>query len=85
MATFGAELVGGFFRVILGAAESPTATLLLLPQVMLFAATATGLVCLVLTPIVYRLRRVPPPSNVTALAVTIAVIPFAIGIAQTLR
>jgi hypothetical protein len=85
LATLGAEAVGGLLRVVLNLLETTPASLLAFPNVMLFTASVTGIICLSLTPLVYRFRRVPPPTAVTVLAVTVAVIPLAIGVVQTLR
>ena len=84
MTTLGAELVGGFVRLALRFSESTAASVVAFPNLMLFTAAATGLVCLSLTPLVYRVRRTPPPTAVTVLAVTVSVLPLAIGIAQSI-
>ena len=85
VATLGAEVVGGILRLALRLSESPATVLIAFPNLMLFTAATTGFVCLTLTPLVYRFRRVPPPTAVTVLAVTVSVVPLAIGIAQALR
>ena len=84
VATLGAELVGAGLRVLVGLMDNPPPTWLALPGLMLFTATVTGLICLALTPLVYRFRRVPPPTAVTALAVTVSVLPLAIGVMMSL-
>ena len=43
--------------------------------VLLFVALITGVVCLVFTPLVYRVRKTPPPSSITAGAVLIGIAP----------
>jgi hypothetical protein len=43
---------------------------------MLLVATATGLVCLVLTPLVLRWRDTPPPLGITRFAVAASLIPL---------
>jgi hypothetical protein len=85
MATLGAEVVGGLLRIMLNQLETASAALLTFPNLMLFTAAVTGILCLSLTPLVYHFRRVPPPTGVTAFAVTISVIPLAIAGVQTLR
>lgn len=80
IATIGAEVVGGVLLVVLSLVQTAPASLVAFPNVMLFTAAVTGLVCLSLTPLVYRLRRMPPPTAVTVLAVAVSVLPFAIGI-----
>jgi hypothetical protein len=79
MTTLGAEVVGGLLRVVPSlVADAPT-SLVPFSNVMLFAAAVTGIVCLLLTPLVYRFRSTPPPTVVTVLAVTVSVLPLAIG------
>ena len=48
----------------------------MIASVLLFVAGVTGLLCLILAPLAYRCRQVPPPWTVTLLAVVIAVIPI---------
>jgi len=45
-------------------------------SVLLFAAITTGIVCLVFTPLVYRVREAPPPRTVTIGAVGIGLSPI---------
>jgi hypothetical protein len=45
---------------------------------MLFTALTTGTLCLVLTPLVRRLRRTPPPPAVVWMALIVGVSPWAI-------
>jgi hypothetical protein len=44
--------------------------------VLLFVAAITGVCCLLLVPLVYRLRTVAPPRAITTLAVLIALSPL---------
>ena len=44
--------------------------------VLLFVALITGLTCLAFTPLVYRVRRAPPPSPITFGAVLIGLAPI---------
>jgi len=48
------------------------------PDLFLLVATATGMLCLVLTPVVYRVRQDPPPRSIAALAVVAGLLPLAI-------
>lgn len=85
MTTFGAEAVGGALRIVLNSIETASSSLRALPNLLLFTAAVTGIICLSLTPLVYRFRRVPPPTIVTVLAVTVSAIPLVIGVVQSLR
>lgn len=55
-----------------------------LTTLLQFAALIIGLVALVLVPIVYRLRREPPPMPVTAFAVIVGAAPLAVMLVQSL-
>ncbi len=44
--------------------------------VLLFVALITGVVCLVFTPLVYRVRKSPPPPPITVGAVLISLAPI---------
>ncbi len=44
--------------------------------VLLFVALITGVVCLAFTPLVYRVRKVPPPGPITVGAVLIGLAPL---------
>lgn len=85
MTTLGAEVVGGLLRIVLHLSNSMPASIRVFPNLLLFTAAITGLVCLSLTPFVYRFRRLPPPTVVTVLAVAVSVLPLAIVLAQSLR
>ncbi|MBX3412982.1 MAG: hypothetical protein KF708_09870 [Pirellulales bacterium] len=56
----------------------------LLRGMLLFAAVVLGLVTLILTAVVWRLRRVPPPTSVTLFAIVVAVVPMLTMIIQSL-
>ncbi len=84
-ATLGAEVIGGLVLAAIAFTGPVQPPFSLFPGVMLFAAGVTGVVCLCLTPLVYRLRRVSPPTSVTALAITVSVLPIAIGVLQAVR
>jgi len=88
MATAGADLValalwllGRFWP---GAANQPDNAWLFLPLLALFTASISGLVCLILTPVVYRLRRVPLPPAITAFAVVVSCLPWGMLVALML-
>jgi hypothetical protein len=53
-------------------------------NLLLFASAAVGLVVLGLIPVVYRTRRVKPPSTVTAFAIVIGVLPWAAALVEKL-
>ena len=78
LVTVAAELLGGAVWVALALADSGGVALpvLLIPSLMLFIATVTGFLCLVLTKPVYRLRRVPPPSPITKFGIIVGVLPL---------
>jgi hypothetical protein len=51
-------------------------TVRIVPTWFLFCAAVTGLVCLTVTPLVYVLRRRPPPAPVTWATVVICLLPW---------
>lgn len=79
VATFGAELMGVsvflFLRFSSSATDAPAA-LRSLPPLMLFTALIVGLIALVMVPVVYQFRRVPPPRSATIISVLIASLPI---------
>ena len=56
----------------------------LLRGILLFAAVVLGLVTLILTALVWRIRRVPAPLGVTLFAVVVAVVPILPIVIQSL-
>lgn len=48
------------------------------PDLFLLMATITGIICLTLTPVVYRVRRDPPPRSIATSAVVVSLLPLAI-------
>lgn len=66
-------LLGRFWP---GAEAQPSATWLFMPMLAVFIAAISGLVCLVLTPVVYRLRRISLPPAITLFAVIVSGIPL---------
>lgn len=85
VATLGAEIVGACVSVVLGFFDSSPQTWQAFPGLMLFTATITGMICLLLTPLVFRFRRIPPPTGITVMAVTVSVLPLAIGVIMSLQ
>jgi hypothetical protein len=53
--------------------------------VLLFSALMAGIMTLVLTPVVYRVRRVPPPRGFTVFAVIVSICPIAGALWAILR
>jgi hypothetical protein len=56
-----------------------------LSGLMLTSAIVTGLLCLVLTVAVYRVRRDPPPISITVAAVFVSCLPLATMLLLALR
>lgn len=54
-------------------------------DLLLFGGAAIGALTLVLIPVVYRLRRVPPPNGFTAFAVCVSLAPVIALIARAVR
>lgn len=48
---------------------------LVFPRLLLLIAALTGTVCVMLTPFVYRFRRVPPPPSITAYGLIASIAP----------
>lgn len=86
--TFCSEAVSLVAKVALSrmseAENGPTAWSLL-PDVALLMGVVTGTLCLILTPVVYRLRRTPPPAAITAVAVLVGLTPWASLLLRWLR
>lgn len=74
-------LLGKFWP---GAPDQPHPNWLFLPTLALFIAAVSGLVCLALTPAVYRLRSIPPPPAITLFAVVVSGIPLGVLAAMLL-
>jgi hypothetical protein len=75
LATVLAELGGLISRLVMLFVNTPP-SIVLLSNVLLLVAALAGLVCLVLTPIVLRWRRVPPPLAITRFAVGASLLPL---------
>ncbi|HEV2969762.1 MAG TPA: hypothetical protein VGY55_07215 [Pirellulales bacterium] len=54
-------------------------------ELLLFSSAITGLVALLLIPVVYRTRLIRPPSTVTAFAVIVGIIPWLVLSSQLLK
>lgn len=54
------------------------------PGLFLLVATVTAVLCLMLTPVVYRVRRDPPPRSIATTVVAVSLLPLAIVAWQTL-
>jgi hypothetical protein len=52
--------------------------------VLLFVTIATGLLCLVFTPLAIRVRQTPPPRSITIAAVIIGLLPIVVIVAGAL-
>jgi hypothetical protein len=78
VATLAAQLVALTAEVIqfFFAPEDAPAVARMLPNWFLFCAAVTGMVCLGVTPIVYVVRRRPPPTAITIATIVICVIPW---------
>lgn len=56
--------------------DDPLPKLAALAGLLLFGSLVAGTLTLLLTPMVWRLRRVPPPVGITVFAVIVAVTPL---------
>lgn len=56
-----------------------------LPGLLLFVAAGTGLLCLILTPLIHRVRRAPPPRVITIAAALIGTAPWVTIVVLSLR
>jgi hypothetical protein len=54
-------------------------------ELMLFAATVAGVVSLLMLPVVFRMRRVPPPIGLVIFGVFAAVAPMLALVVRSLR
>jgi hypothetical protein len=79
MATAGADVLGAIAAVLLmpmaARADDPRFAPLL-PYVLLMIAVVSGLVCLLLTPLVYRFRADPPPRAITTFGLIVSLAPI---------
>jgi hypothetical protein len=56
-------------------AEKPELALAL-PNLLLFVAASTGIVVMLLTPVVYKFRRTPPPPQITGFGFIVSLLPL---------
>jgi hypothetical protein len=79
LATTAADLLALVAFVIMprlaAQAEEPGLTLAL-PRLLLFIAAIAGLVCITLTPAVYRFRDDPPPQPITIFGLVVSAAPM---------
>ena len=83
MATLIAELVWAGSFTLVNMLED-AGNLAMLPRLMLFTGVVSGIVCLILAPISWRIRQVPPPRSVTIVAIVIGVTPLITAVTLTL-
>ncbi len=78
LATLVAEVGGVIGWLLLVSAADPqklARSVAVLPGLILYIGLITGIIGLVLAPVAHRIRRVPPPTSVTVVAVVIALSP----------
>ena len=78
LAQITAVAILGLHRVLTDDPEKLAAPLKMLPRLLFFVALIAGLTSIILTPIVYRFRKTPPPRSITTFVVVIALIPFVV-------
>lgn len=76
LATLAAEVVGIIVRLLM-ITEAGTDQLRLLSGTMMIVAFVAGVVTLILTPAVLKLRKVAPPRPIVAAALVMGIIPIA--------
>lgn len=57
----------------------------LLEGLMLFGGSVIGVVCLALVPVVYRVRRLPPPPGIVIFGVLVALAPILATVAHLVQ
>jgi hypothetical protein len=60
-------------------------TLLVLSNLLLFAALVIGMIALLILPVVLRSRRLPPPSGIVFFAVVVSAAPLALAAMEVLN
>ncbi|HVX10102.1 MAG TPA: hypothetical protein VHC22_02765 [Pirellulales bacterium] len=65
--------------------DASDSSLMLLSQLLLFAAFVIGILALFMTPIVVRSRRLPPPPGVTVFAITVAAAPLVLAAMEMMQ
>jgi integral membrane sensor domain MASE1 len=81
MATLGALALRWLVKLIINSTNDPKdlpEATLFIPGLMLFAALISGIIAVSLTPLVYRLRKISPPWQVTAGIGVIGLVPLAL-------
>ena len=73
------------FAAIRISRPQPDSRLTILSSLFLFAAMVIGLLALLVTPVVLRSRRVPPPPGIMVFAVVVALAPVAMVALDLLR
>lgn len=63
-------------RQVANPSPDGTQPLSAVPELLLFTSLVTGCLAVLLIPVVYRVRSVPPPQSVTWVVVTVAAIPW---------
>lgn len=76
LATVLAEVAGLAMRLVIVLVE-PFEPLAMLSNLLLLIAAVTGLLCLVITPVVLHVREIPPPPAITRFAVAASILPIA--------
>ncbi|MEE3373393.1 MAG: hypothetical protein VX346_28915 [Planctomycetota bacterium] len=72
-------MVAAWFIVSRGDEQALPEAVTVLPSLLLFTATITGILVLLLVPAVYFLRRQRPPWQITATAIGIGLFPLVCG------
>lgn len=52
---------------------------------LFFAATVIGLVVVALIPVLYKVRKTPPPKAIVGFAIVVAIAPWVVLLVQSLR
>jgi len=69
-------LIASGVVLMIPVAEGRTHPLAFMPNLLIFVAGMTGLLCLVLTLVAHRVRATPPPRAITIAAALIGVAPL---------
>ncbi|WP_425619229.1 hypothetical protein NA78x_002967 [Anatilimnocola sp. NA78] len=88
LATTGSLIAAGIcvlLRRSVELAPEPAKVLAILPGVFTFIAATTGIACLLLTVVVYRVRRDRPPTSITFVAVLVGLLPIATMLLRAMR
>lgn len=77
--------VAAIFGYVLAVAWPEERGLGVFHELMLFAATVAGVISLLMLPVVFRVRRVPPPVGLAVFGVCAAVAPMLALVVRALR